>query len=135
MTNLKDIINLSEITGDVVVVGVSGGADSLALLLLMDELLRPLGRRVAALTVDHGLRKESRAEAEYVAGVAAARGIEHHILTWQGDKPRSKKRREPPGMRFYALGVMSTEWRLCVWRIISRTRPRLFLFVCSAAAA
>lgn len=89
MTNLKDIINLSEITGDVVAVGVSGGADSLALLLLMDELLRPLGRRVAALTVDHGLRKESRAEAEYVAGVAAARGIEHHILTWQGDKPRS----------------------------------------------
>ena len=66
MTNLKDIINLSEITGDVVAVGVSGGADSLALLLLMDELLRPLGRRVAALTVDHGLRKESRAEAEYV---------------------------------------------------------------------
>ena len=89
MTNLKDIINLSEITGDVVAVGVSGGADSLALLLLMDELLRPLGRRVAALTVDHGLRKESRAEAEYVAGVAAARGIEHHILTWQGDKPVS----------------------------------------------
>ena len=75
MTNLKDIINLSEITGDVVAVGVSGGADSLALLLLMDELLRPLGRRVAALTVDHGLRKESRAEAEYVAGVAAARGM------------------------------------------------------------
>lgn len=89
MTNLKDIINLSEITGDVVAVGVSGGADSLALLLLMDELLWPLGRRVAALTVDHGLRKESRAEAEYVAGVAAARGIEHHILTWKGDKPRS----------------------------------------------
>ena len=59
MTNLKDIINLSEITGDVVVVGVSGGADSLALLLLMDELLRPLGRRVAALTVDHGLDRKS----------------------------------------------------------------------------
>jgi len=89
MVNPKEFINLSNITGEKVAVGVSGGADSLALILLLDELLRPLGRHAVALTVDHGLRKESRAEAEYVAKLMAVRGIEHHILTWDGDKPLS----------------------------------------------
>lgn len=88
MTNLKNIINLSNITGDVVAVGVSGGADSLALVLLLDEFLRPQGQRVVALTVDHGLRPESRTEAEYVAELMAMRGIEHHILVWEGVKPQ-----------------------------------------------
>jgi tRNA(Ile)-lysidine synthase len=55
---------------------VSGGPDSLALLLL------PAGRTgVRAATVDHGLRPESRAEAEHVAAVCAARGVPHDILT------------------------------------------------------
>lgn len=74
--------------GDVAVAaGVSGGADSLALLFQLDAFLRPQGRRVIALTVDHGLRPESRDEAEYVAKLAAERQIEHHILTWEGKKP------------------------------------------------
>lgn len=88
MMTLKNI-NLSKISGERVAVGVSGGADSLALTFLLDELLRPLGRQVVALTVDHGLRQESRSEAEYVAKIMAERGIEHHILPWIGDKPRS----------------------------------------------
>ncbi len=87
MTNLKNIINISHITGDRVAVGVSGGADSLALVFLLDEILRPQGRRVIALTVDHGLREESSAEADYVSQLMAKYGIEHHILVWQGKKP------------------------------------------------
>ena len=89
MADLKDIIHLSNITGERVAVGVSGGADSLALVLLLDELLQVRGQRVVALTVDHGLRQESRQEAEYVASLMAERGIEHHILTWKGDKPHT----------------------------------------------
>lgn len=89
MANLKDIIHLANITGERVAVGVSGGADSLALVLLLNELLPSRGQRVIALTVDHGLRSESRQEAEYVASLMAERGIEHHILTWEGDKPHT----------------------------------------------
>lgn len=66
---------------------MSGGADSLALVLLLDELLRPQGKQVVALTVDHGLRSESKAEADYVAELMAKQGIEHHILVWEGSKP------------------------------------------------
>ena len=51
-------------------VAVSGGPDSLALLLLAAEA-RP--GEIAAATVDHGLRPESRDEAEAVA-VRRARG-------------------------------------------------------------
>jgi tRNA(Ile)-lysidine synthase len=39
-----------------------------------------------ALTVDHGLRKESADEAAEVAACARARGLPHETLTWRGPK-------------------------------------------------
>lgn len=68
-------------------VGVSGGADSLALTLLSDAWARQRGGRVVGLTVDHGLRPESAAEAARVAGWLAARSIEHHTLTVTAPRP------------------------------------------------
>ena len=64
---------------------VSGGPDSIALLLLAAEA-RPL--KVEAATVDHALRPESRAEAEMVAALCERIGVPHTILTcnWD-DKP------------------------------------------------
>ncbi len=64
---------------DAVAVGVSGGADSLALVLMLKET----GKKVIALTVDHCLRKESSDEAEYVASLMKKYDIEHHILRWK----------------------------------------------------
>ncbi|MEP3466837.1 MAG: ATP-binding protein, partial [Parasphingorhabdus sp.] len=56
---------------------VSGGPDSLALLLLAHES-HPT--QIAAATVDHGLRREARDEAEMVADICAKRDIPHTIL-------------------------------------------------------
>jgi tRNA(Ile)-lysidine synthase len=56
---------------------VSGGADSLALLLLAHGALP--GRVIAA-TVDHGLRPEAAAEAAMVARVCAELGVPHETL-------------------------------------------------------
>jgi tRNA(Ile)-lysidine synthase len=64
-------------------VAVSGGADSMALCLLADRWARAHGGRVAALTVDHGLRAAAADEARRVASWMAARGIEHHTLVWR----------------------------------------------------
>lgn len=58
-------------------IAVSGGPDSLALLLLGAQAYP--GRIIAA-TVDHGLRAEAAAEAAYVAQLCAARTIPHAIL-------------------------------------------------------
>jgi len=58
-------------------IAVSGGPDSLALLLLADAAWPG---RVRAATVDHQLRPESAAEAAFVAAICAGRDIPHAIL-------------------------------------------------------
>ncbi len=68
-------------------VGVSGGADSISLALLLADWTRQRGGNLLALTVDHGLRLESAREAAQVAIWMQARGIEHQILRWVGAKP------------------------------------------------
>lgn len=62
-------------------VAVSGGADSLALLLLAAEWAQARGGSVLALTVDHRLRPEAAAEARQIADWAAERGLPHRLLT------------------------------------------------------
>src|SRR5579872_4348926 len=56
---------------------VSGGPDSLGLLLLAAAALPG---SIAAATVDHGLRLESAAEAKAVARLCAQLGVPHEIL-------------------------------------------------------
>lgn len=68
---------------------VSGGRDSMALALLADAWARDRGGAVVALTVDHGLRPNSAAEARQVRDWLAARGIAQQTLKWQGPKPRT----------------------------------------------
>ena len=72
-----------------IAVGVSGGADSLALVLMAAEELAVFGYQIAALTVDHRLRPGSAQEAQYVGRLMAEHNIEHHILVWDGEKPLS----------------------------------------------
>lgn len=60
---------------------VSGGPDSLALLLLA-QAAYPGAVRTA--TVDHGLRAEAAAEARFVASVCRDIGVPHAILTTKG---------------------------------------------------
>ena len=70
-----------------IAVAVSGGSDSLALCLLADRWARARGGTVFGLTVDHGLRLESRAEATQVRRWLADREISHRILRWTGAHP------------------------------------------------
>ncbi len=72
-----------------IAVAVSGGADSMALLLMARAWATRRGGKVVALTVDHGLRKESADEAMQVAQWCASLGVEHHTLVWDGKKPKA----------------------------------------------
>ena len=87
--SLKRIIDKYQIQPKVWAVGVSGGADSLALVYLLKSWSDEHCVRVVALTVNHQLRPEADAEAEYTAQLMKKIGVEHHILQWVGVKPES----------------------------------------------
>lgn len=61
-------------------VAVSGGGDSMALLVG----LHAAGFDLAVVTVDHGLRAGSAAEAAEVGRFCAGIGVPHSVLSWQG---------------------------------------------------
>ncbi len=65
-------------------VAVSGGGDSVALMHLLHKIAQVDAVELFAATVDHGLRPDAAQEAEMVAGQAAALGLRHDTLRWQG---------------------------------------------------
>jgi tRNA(Ile)-lysidine synthase len=73
------------------IVAVSGGPDSTALLYLLARWRAALksGPKLIVCTVDHGLRKESGAEARAVGKLARKLKAQHRILQWRGRKPKS----------------------------------------------
>ena len=73
----------------VLILAVSGGADSIAMMHLIARWSQRHSdlRALMVATVDHGLRPQSRREAEWVAGEARALGLAHELLTWEGAKP------------------------------------------------
>ena len=66
---------------------VSGGPDSLALMLMAAKWWRPGRPELFVYTVDHGLRPEAAAEAAMVVREAEALGLPARSLRWEGEKP------------------------------------------------
>ncbi|UPK05069.1 tRNA lysidine(34) synthetase TilS [Bradyrhizobium sp. 170] len=73
------------------VLAVSGGPDSLALMWLAARWRRALSRgpRLIAVTVDHGLRPEAAREARDVKRIARTLDLPHRTLRWTGTKPKT----------------------------------------------
>ena len=74
-----------------IVLAVSGGPDSVALMWLMARWRRAFvrGPKLVAVTVDHGLRAEAAQEARNVKELARRLELEHRTLRWTGDKPKN----------------------------------------------
>ena len=75
----------------VLILAVSGGPDSTALLWLAARwrAKRKRGPKLIAITIDHGLRKESAREALAVKRTAKKLKVEHRTLRWRGVKPKT----------------------------------------------
>src|SRR5262249_32244782 len=72
--------------GETVLVGVSGGADSVALLHLLSTLAPNWRLRLHVLHVDHQLRAESAADAEFVQALGARLGVPVDVATVAVDR-------------------------------------------------
>lgn len=88
------------------VLAVSGGPDSTALLYLAARWRAGLKRRprLLAVTIDHGLRKESAREALAVKALARRLKVQHRTIRWSGRKPKTGIQQAARNARYRLLG-------------------------------
>jgi tRNA(Ile)-lysidine synthase len=97
--------------GETVLVAVSGGADSVALLLVLGDLRAVLGIVLLVGHVHHGLRPEADRDAELVGRLCARLGVPFHLErvavdrkgTSRGDEPWSGVEAEARRVRYAAF--------------------------------
>jgi tRNA(Ile)-lysidine synthase len=93
-------------SGNAILVGVSGGPDSMALLHILQHLAPEYGLRLAVAHLNHGLRKEADDEAEFVATTSAGLGLACHIKKEDVSRFRHRRRlslEEAARLRRYAF--------------------------------
>jgi tRNA(Ile)-lysidine synthase len=89
---------------------VSGGPDSVALMLLAADWSPRFGKKnISVATVDHGLRANSYEEALQVAKWAQALGFVHHLLRWEGPKPATRLQERAREARYRLLCACAKE--------------------------
>lgn len=103
----RDLGAITDVSGCSLGVAVSGGPDSLALLLLAAAAMPG---RVEAATVDHGLRAGSAGEAVFVAELCKRMGVEHRTLalSW-AEFPDGSLQARAREERYAALGRWAAE--------------------------
>jgi len=89
-----------------IAVAVSGGNDSLALLLLVHAWqIQVFGElEIHVYTLDHGLRPEAEKETRFVISVAEQLGFKATIVHWDGDKPKSGIQAAARAARYRLIG-------------------------------
>jgi len=86
-----------------VLLAVSGGPDSIALMLLAAGWREAGAPPLAVAVVDHGLRAGSAAEAETVCDAARSRGFPAALLRWEGPKPATRIQERARAARYALL--------------------------------
>ncbi len=94
-----------------IVLAVSGGPDSMALLMLAARwrATRKRGPTLLAVTIDHGLRPESAREANQVKRLSRRLGVPHRTLRWIGNKPATGLQEKARQARYRLLADAATK--------------------------
>jgi len=95
------------------VLAVSGGPDSTALLALAARWRGSLDRGpgLTAVTIDHGLRRESARDAHAVKQLASRLGVHHRTLRWTGAKPETGLQEAARAARYRLLAAAARRAR------------------------
>lgn len=96
---------------DRIVVAVSGGSDSTALLLKARDHFAASGEtaRLIAVTIDHRLRAEAADEARQVQRLCATLGVEHRTMHWDDPKRGAGIQNAARGARYALLGTAAKD--------------------------
>ena len=100
--------------GEIVLVGVSGGADSVALLSVLDFLAPALHLHLHVLHVDHGLRAESSADAAFVQALCERLHLPFHL------EQVAVRREAAAGSPWEGLEAEARRARLAAFRTAAR---------------
>ena len=102
-----DLIFADLIDQPVLVLAVSGGPDSTALMWLAARWRkrRRHGPKLIAVTVDHGLRPAARREAAAVKRLARRLGVVHRTLRWTGRKPATGLQEKARAARYQLIAA------------------------------
>jgi tRNA(Ile)-lysidine synthase len=94
-------------------VAVSGGGDSLALMLLLADWASACAHPLPiVLTVDHGLQNGSTRVARHVASLAKKSGLSAHVLVWRGVKPEADIEAQARIARYSLMGGWCAKHRI-----------------------
>lgn len=99
---------LAPFVGSTLGLAVSGGSDSRALLELAVDWARETNSKLMVATVDHGLRKEARDEAEWVGNICTRHGVPHEILVWENWNGQGNLQAEARRARYHLV----SEWAI-----------------------
>lgn len=88
---------------------ISGGPDSVALMLLISKWCERPKHSIAVATVDHGLREESSREAETVGRWARELDFTHYHLNWLEKKPTTRVQERARDARYRLLETCAKE--------------------------
>lgn len=93
MEKIRDFIKENNLIkqGDVIGIGVSGGSDSMALMYYLQSLQEEFEFELVGIHINHGIREESRDEAEFVVEKCKSLGI--RVYKFKIDSPKIAKER------------------------------------------
>src|SRR5881398_2616700 len=94
--------------GERVVVAVSGGPDSLALLSILRELLPVVPLHLTVAHFDHGWRADSKDDRDFVAAIAAKWGFDFHTARMATDSPHTENAARAARYAFLRQAVAQT---------------------------
>ena len=78
-------------------VAVSGGPDSMALLMLVREWIRSKSGKITVFHFDHKMREDSSKEAKWLQNYISKLGIKFYLLSWDRDEKLVPNMKNPAG--------------------------------------